>query len=180
MRSTLFYWSTAPPLFQFAILSGFARFRIKGVRISEVLLYLIIWWRHILFYNFIKLMSLTAITGKADEEHWSSIVAESSWSYYNIYTVKFTATLNLFVYFISLVNLATAHGKIMQCQQKKELWSQIMAEISNNDFIDAVSKNWGGRLIWNKYATNSGLNATGFSNMWGWARMHAHCIYRNN
>ncbi len=31
---------TAPPLFQFAILSGFARFQIKGVRISEVLLYI--------------------------------------------------------------------------------------------------------------------------------------------
>ena len=57
-------------------------------------------------------MSLTAITGKPNEEHWSSIVAESSWSYYNNYTVKFTATLNLFVYFIYLVNLATAHGKI--------------------------------------------------------------------
>ncbi len=38
MRSSPFYLLTAPPLFQFTVLSGFARFRIKEVRISEVLL----------------------------------------------------------------------------------------------------------------------------------------------
>ncbi len=38
MRSSLFYDS--PPLFQFTVLSGFARLRIKEVRISEVLLQL--------------------------------------------------------------------------------------------------------------------------------------------
>ncbi len=33
-----------------------------------------------------------------------------------------------------------------------------MADISNNDLIEAVSKTEAGsRLIWNKYATNSGL-----------------------
>ncbi len=37
MRSRLLM--TASPLFQFTVLSGFARFRIKGIRISEVLLY---------------------------------------------------------------------------------------------------------------------------------------------
>ncbi len=34
------YSTDSPPLFQFTVLSGFARFRIKGIRISEVLLYI--------------------------------------------------------------------------------------------------------------------------------------------
>ncbi len=43
-----------------------------------------------------------------------AMVADSFWSYY----VKFTALI-FFVYFMSLVNIAAAHGKTMQCQQKK-------------------------------------------------------------
>ncbi len=55
MRSILFYWQ---PLlfFQFAIFSGFVRFRIKGVRISEVLLYNVNLYLYM--YHLVKVISV--------------------------------------------------------------------------------------------------------------------------